>query len=100
MKFACSYLCFILLTFALAFSLNVALTNSAQAASQLKQQANAALKVKTSKQAAKIAKSRIGGKVLKVKRSNTSYRVKLIKKDGHIISVLVDARTGKVIGGK
>jgi len=100
MKFVYSYLCYILLAFLLAFSLTVVQVNSAQAASQLKQQANTALKVKTSKQAAKIAKSRIGGKVLKVKRSNTSYRVKLIKKDGHIISVLVDAKTGKVIGGK
>ena len=57
------------------------------------------LRVKSSKQAANIVKGRFGGKVLKVKKSKSGYQVKLIKTDGHIISVYVDAKTGKIKGG-
>lgn len=57
------------------------------------------LKVKSSKDAAKLAKSRFGGKVLKVENKKSGYRVKLIKTDGHIISIYVDAKTGKINGG-
>jgi len=65
-------------------------------AAQSKQQ----LKIKSNKQAAKIAKSRFGGKVLKVYKNKSGYRVKLIKTNGQIISVSVNAKTGKVKGGK
>lgn len=58
------------------------------------------LRVKSSKQAAKIVKSRLGGKVLKVQKKKTGYRVKLIKNNGHIVSVNVDAKTGRVSGGQ
>lgn len=61
-------------------------------------QSNQQLRVKSNKQAAKIVKGRFGGKVLKVKKSKSGYRVKLIKADGHIISVYVDAKTGKIQG--
>ncbi len=57
------------------------------------------LRVKSSRQAAQLAKSRFGGKVLKVQKQGSGYRVKLIKANGHIVSVYVDAITGRVSGG-
>jgi uncharacterized membrane protein YkoI len=60
------------------------------------------LVVKNPQQAARIVKSRFGGKVLKVSKKQNNgrigYKVKLIKKDGHIITVLVDAHTGRIKG--
>lgn len=58
------------------------------------------LSVSNSQQAAQMAKGRFGGKVLKVQKQKFGYRVKLIKTDGHIISVYVDAKTGRISGGK
>mgnify|MGYP005993491045 FL=1 len=56
-------------------------------------------KVQNSSQAARIVKSRVGGKVLKVKNDGRSgYKVKVIKDDGHIINVTVDAKSGRVKG--
>jgi len=56
-----------------------------------------ALKVRSSSQAAKIVKQRIGGKVLKVQGNGKSgYKVKLMKKNGHIVSLKVDAKSGKI----
>ncbi|MGB1262930.1 MAG: PepSY domain-containing protein [Cognaticolwellia sp.] len=56
----------------------------------------------SAQQAARIVKSKYGGKVLKVKnsgsRNNPSYRVKLLKDNGHVISVSVDGRSGRVSG--
>ena len=52
----------------------------------------------SSQQAASIVQSRYGGKVLKVQKNQSSYRVKLIRQDGRIISVSVDAVTGKIRG--
>jgi len=63
------------------------------------QQANSQLRVKSSRQAAQMVKGRFGGKVLKVQKQKSGYRVKLIKADGHIVSVYVDAKTGRVSGG-
>ncbi len=61
------------------------------------------LRIHNSQQAAQLVKSRFGGKVLKVNRQkvngHSGYKVKLIKKNGHVISVLVDAQSGRVIGG-
>ena len=60
------------------------------------------LRVSSSGQAAQLVKSRLGGKVLKVQRKkingHAGYKVKIIKKDGRIISVLVDAESGRIIG--
>ena len=58
------------------------------------------LKVTSASQAAHLVKNRFGGKVLKVSKSkgNTGYRVKLVKQNGHVVSVFVDARTGKIKG--
>lgn len=58
------------------------------------------LKVKNREQAAQMAKNRFGGKVLKVQKQKSGYRVKLFKADGHIVSVYVDAKTGRISGGK
>jgi uncharacterized membrane protein YkoI len=56
----------------------------------------------SAQQAARIVKNKYGGKVLKVNRSgsksNPSYRVKLLKKNGHVISVNVDGKSGRVSG--
>ncbi len=64
------------------------------------QQAKGQLRVKSSKQAAQLVKGRFGGKVLKVKKQKSGYRVKLIKANGHIVSVYVDAKTGRMSGGQ
>jgi uncharacterized membrane protein YkoI len=57
----------------------------------------------SAQQAARIVQNKYGGKVLKVNRSgsknNPSYRVKLLKKSGHVISVSVDGKSGRVSGG-
>jgi len=54
-------------------------------------------KVQNSSQAARIVKERVGGKILKVKHNGRSgYKVKVIKDNGHIINVTVDAKSGKV----
>ena len=56
----------------------------------------------SAQQAAKIVKRRFSGKVLKVSKQKVAghpaYKVKLIKDNGHIIYVLVDARSGKIKG--
>ena len=63
------------------------------------QHAKAQLRVKSSNQAAQMAKGRFGGKVLKVQKQQSGYRVKLIKADGNIVSVYIDAKTGRMSGG-
>lgn len=73
----------------------VTMQTNYQARSPAKQHAN----VISSQQAAQIAKSRFGGKVLKVQKQNAGYRVKLIKNDGNIVSVYVDAKSGRISGG-
>ncbi|MFB1015857.1 MAG: putative membrane protein YkoI [Alteromonadaceae bacterium] len=66
-------------------------------------QSKSTLKIYSSRQAAKLVKRRFNGKVLNVKKQtvngNSGYKVKLIKKNGHVVSVLVDAKSGRVIGG-
>ncbi|MFT6691333.1 MAG: putative membrane protein YkoI [Colwellia sp.] len=53
-------------------------------------------------QAARIVQNKFGGKILKVNnngsKKNPSYRVKLLKDNGHVISVNVDAQSGRVSG--
>jgi len=60
------------------------------------------LQVNSAKQAAKIVRKRVGGKVLKVKNQRVngkrSYRVKVVKPNGHVTSVSVDAKSGRVKG--
>lgn len=73
---------------------------SAISAMKTPQKAKPQLRIKSSKQAAQMAKARFGGKVLKVQKQNSGYRVKLIKADGNIVSVYVDAVTGRISGGQ
>ena len=98
MKFALSLIFFI--TISLPMSVT-AQGSFASAINPIKanQQAKTQLRVKSSKQAAQMAKSRFGGKVLKVQKQKSGYRVKLIKADGHIVSVYVDAKTARISGG-
>jgi hypothetical protein len=55
-------------------------------------------KVTSSKQAAKIVQKQYGGKVLNVKKqkNNSSYKVKIVKPNGHVVSKKVNAKTGKI----
>ncbi|MGJ8692215.1 MAG: PepSY domain-containing protein [Thalassotalea sp.] len=59
------------------------------------------LAVQSSHQAGQTVKRQYGGKVLKVskkgKNGNITYLVKLLKDDGKIISVLVDASSGQIL---
>ena len=59
-----------------------------------------ALVIQNAQQAAQLVKNRRGGKILKVSRKKDNgrigYRVKFIKKDGRIRSVLVDAHSGRI----
>ena len=75
-------------------------SNTIKSNQQAKQKAKPQLSVRSSKQAAQMAKSRFGGKVLKVQKQKSGYRVKLIKTDGHIVSVYIDAKTGRISGGQ
>ncbi len=56
--------------------------------------------VANSQQAARLVKGRFGGKILKVQRTkvngNPGYKVKLLKDNGHVISVKIDATNGKI----
>ena len=56
----------------------------------------------SAQQAARIVKNKYGGKVLKVSNSGSKnspgYRVKLLKDNGHVISVFVDAKSGRISG--
>ncbi len=64
------------------------------------QNPNQALVIKNAQQAARLVKNRRGGKILKVSRNKyngrIAYRVKFIKKDGRIRSVMVDAHSGQI----
>jgi hypothetical protein len=56
------------------------------------------LVISNSQQAARLVKSQYGGKVLKVQRTKIGYKVKVLKDNGHVISVNVDAQSGRVSG--
>ncbi|MFT7009231.1 MAG: putative membrane protein YkoI [Colwellia sp.] len=102
MKFVLSLIIILLITFMNTFSAQVvAQVNFGAAISTMKvnQQSNKQqVRVKSSNQAAQMAQSRYGGKVLKVQAKKSGYRVKLIKKDGYIIAVFVDAKSGQISG--
>ena len=102
MKFTLSLISILLITCMIIFSAhaaaqgNFAATISTMKANQ--QSSKQQVRVKSSKQAAQLAQSRFGGKVLKVQSQKSGYRVKLIKKNGHIIAVSVDAKSGRISG--
>lgn len=62
------------------------------------QSSKQAMRVKSPKQAAQLAQRHLGGKVLKVKSQKSGYKVKLIKKNGHIVSIFINAKSGKISG--
>ncbi|APE05674.1 MAG: peptidase M4 [Alteromonas sp.] len=47
-------------------------------------------------QAASKASSAANGRVLKIEQTSSTYRVKVLKKSGRVVSVDVDKRSGKV----
>ncbi|MDX2368799.1 MAG: hypothetical protein QNK36_10405 [Colwellia sp.] len=103
MKFALSLIILLFTTCMFTFSAHaVAQGNFSAAISTMKanqQSRKQQVRVKSPKQAAQMAQGRFGGKVLKVQAQKSGYRVKLIKKNGHIIAVFVDAKSGR-IGGR
>ncbi|MBL4823231.1 MAG: hypothetical protein JKX90_06890 [Colwellia sp.] len=102
MKPVLSLIIILFTTFMITFSLpavaqgSFAATISTMKANQ--QSTKQQVRIKSTKQAAQLAQRRFGGKVLKVRTQKTGYKVKLIKKDGHIISVFVNAKSGKING--
>jgi uncharacterized membrane protein YkoI len=99
MQFRMSVLFISLLTALSLFMVQPALAKSVN---NDHRQSKKSTKLISSQQAISIVKRQYGGKVLKVNRINvngrTSYKVKLLKKNGHIVSVLVNAQTGRVQG--
>lgn len=55
-------------------------------------------------QAGAIAQKQVGGKVLKITaiqyNNKDAFRVKLLKSNGSVTQVVVDAKSGRVYGGK
>jgi uncharacterized membrane protein YkoI len=102
MKFVYSLLLILFIIFAQVFSMKVIAQGSfASTINTIKvnqQNRKQQVKIKNDKQAAQQAQRRFGGKVLKVQSLQSGYKVKLIKKDGHIISVFVDAKSGRISG--
>jgi len=101
MKSVLSLIIILFTTFMIIFSLPaVAQGSFAATVSTIKanQQSSKQVRIKSTKQAAQLAQRRFGGKVLKVKSKKSGYKVKLIKKNGHIISVFVNAKSGKING--
>lgn len=102
MKFALSLLIILFTSFTVSFSAPIAAQGSFAATITTvkvnQQSSKQQVRVKNITQAAQLAKRKFGGKVLKVQSKKSGYRVKLIKKDGHIISVFVNAKSGNVSG--
>ncbi|WP_244325744.1 PepSY domain-containing protein [Shewanella aestuarii] len=61
---------------------------------QSKKQQN--LVITSSQQAASLAQSRFGGKVLRVQSTSSGYRVKLLSSDGVVFYANVNAQSGSV----
>lgn len=102
MKFVYSLLLILIIIFAQVFSMKViaqgSFVSTINTIKVNQQNRKQQVKIKNDKQAAQQAQRRFGGKVLKVQSLQSGYKVKLIKKDGHIISVFVDAKSGRISG--
>ena len=86
-------------SFLVVFSSYAAAQGSSSASNKKNQQSSKQqVVVKSANQAAKMAKARYGGKVLKVQTKSSGYKVKLIKNDGNIISIFVNAKSGRISG--
>jgi uncharacterized membrane protein YkoI len=79
-------------------------STAANAKGYYQKSSKADVKIHNAKQAARLVKKRFGGKILKVKKQKTNghrgYKVKLLKKNGHVVSLFIDALTGKILGAK
>ncbi|WP_408611346.1 PepSY domain-containing protein [Bowmanella yangjiangensis] len=73
----------------LIFTLGCMLATTSQAYPQNKEQLDEA-------QAAKRAKQQVDGRVLKVEPQKDNYRVKVLQKNGRVVTVDVDKKSGKV----
>ncbi|SEA57339.1 PepSY domain-containing protein [Alkalimonas amylolytica] len=47
-------------------------------------------------QAAELALQRFPGRVLNVKTEQQNYRIRVLQRDGRVVTVIVDGRTGRV----
>jgi len=52
--------------------------------------------VKNTTQAAEQARRHVDGRVLKVDKTKSAYRVKMLKKSGRVVTLDVDKRSGEV----
>ncbi|MCU7555289.1 PepSY domain-containing protein [Alteromonas sp. ASW11-19] len=59
-------------------------------------QGNSEQAVVSKAQAAARARTEVNGRVLRVEQTRNSYRVKVLKKSGRVVSVDVDKRSGQV----
>ncbi len=50
-------------------------------------------------QAVAIAQKKHPGKVVKVKKSGKFYKVRIVKKNGHVVTLSIDQETGKLKKG-
>lgn len=98
MKLALPLIIILFTSFLTTFSANTAAQGSSSPVKTTKKVSKQQTLVKSTKQAAQMAQGRYGGKVLKVQTKNSGYRVKLIKNDGNIISVFVNAKSGHISG--
>lgn len=73
----------------LIFTLGCVLAAATHAAPQDKEQLDEA-------QAAKRVKQQVNGRVLKVEPQKDNYRVKVLQKNGRVVTVNVDKKSGKV----
>lgn len=93
------------LVVALGFGIAPAKANSANYQKVLFQSGQGGqqvLRINSAQQAVQLVKRQYGGKILKVQRQKVNgkpgYRVKLLKDNGNVVSVLVDAKSGRIIG--
>ncbi len=102
MKFVLSLVITLLIIFTNLFSMQAVAQGSYLASTNVvkvnQQSRKQQPRIKNANQAAQVAQSRFGGKVLKVQAKKSGYQVKLIKQDGHIISIFVDAKSGRISG--
>ncbi|MBL4899123.1 MAG: PepSY domain-containing protein [Colwellia sp.] len=99
MKFVLSLILLLFTTLMIIFSAHAIAQGSYAVTMKANQQSSKQqVRVKNTTQAAQLAQRRFGGKVLKVQAQKSGYKVKLIKKDGHIIAVFIDAKSGRISG--
>jgi len=93
-------ICFVLSTSHVHAKLNPGATNTIEQPAMFDKKFR--LKITSAQQAAQKVTSRYGGKVLRVKKKKVNggpgYKVKLLKDNGQIVSLSVDATSGRIKG--